>query len=46
MLATYPLEIVHIDYLVIENPKTGKDENVLVITDHFTHYSQAIVISS
>ena len=35
ILATYPLELVHMDFLTIENPKTGKDVNVLVITDHF-----------
>ena len=33
ILAMYPL--VHIDFLTFENPKTGKDINVLVITDHF-----------
>ena len=43
ILATYPLELVHIDFLMIENPKTGKDVNVLVITDHFMQYAQAIV---
>ena len=46
VLATCPLELVHIDYIVIENLQMGKDENVLVITDHFTHYSQAMVMDS
>ena len=41
--STYPLELVHIDFLTIENPKTGKDLNVLVITDHFTWYTQVII---
>ena len=30
ILATYPLELVHIDFLMIENPKNRKDVNVLV----------------
>ena len=39
IIATRPLELVHIDYLTIEAPegsKSDKDINVLVITDHFT----------
>ena len=28
---------------MIKNPKNGKDINVLVISDHFTRYAQAIV---
>ena len=42
-----PLELVHIDYLTIEAPKTSrsqKDVNVLIVTDHFTRYAQAFVI--
>ena len=42
----YPLEPVHIDFQTIENPRNEKDVNVLVITDHFTRYVQAIVITS
>ena len=38
--ASYPMELVHMDFLCIE-PCKGKIENVLVITDHFTRYSQA-----
>ena len=33
ILATYPLELVHIDFLMIENSRNGKDMNVLVITN-------------
>ena len=44
--ATYPMELVHVDYLMIEANKGGKDIHILVITDHFTWYEQAIVISS
>ena len=43
---TYPIELVHIDYLTIEVTEGGKDIHILVITDHFTRYAQAIVTSS
>ena len=34
--ATYPMELVHMDYLTIEANEGGKDIHILVITDHFT----------
>ena len=43
--ATYPMELVHMDYLTIEATKGGKDVHVLVITDHFTRYAHSIVTS-
>ena len=43
--ATYPLELVHMDYLTIEATEGGKDIHILVITDHFSRYAQAIVTS-
>ena len=49
VIATRPLELVHIDYLTIEAPtnsKSGKDVNVLIITDHFTRYAQDHITSS
>ena len=42
IMATHPLELVHLDYLCLE-PGKGLEENVLVITDHFTRYTQAYV---
>ena len=42
IMATHPLELVYLDYLCLELGK-GLEENVLVITDHFTRYVQAYV---
>ena len=42
---TYPMELVHMDYMTIEANEGGEDVHILVITDHFTWYAQAIVTS-
>ena len=42
IMATHPLELVHLDYLCLE-PGKGLEENLLVVTDHFTGYAQAYV---
>ena len=45
IMATYPLELIHLDFLSIG----GKDDilkNVLVVTDHFTRYAQCYVTSN
>ena len=44
--ATYHMELVHMDCLTIEANEGGKDIHILVITDHFTRYAQAIITSS
>ena len=33
--ATYPMELVHMDYLTIEATEGGKDVHIVVITYHF-----------
>ena len=42
IMATHPLELVHINYLCLE-PGKVKEENILVVTDHFTCYAQVYV---
>ena len=40
--ADAPMELVHIDYLTTEHRKTGNDVNILIITDHYSRFPQAI----
>ena len=40
IISTQPMEPVCIDFLSLERSKGGR-ENILVITDHFTRYTQA-----
>ena len=39
IVATHPLEFVHLDYMCLELGK-GLEENVLVVTAHFTQYTK------
>ena len=43
--ATYPMELVHMDFLTIEATKGGRDVHILVITDYFTRYAQPTITS-
>ena len=40
--ATHPLQIIHLDCLMIKVTKGGKDVHVLVITDYFMWYMQTL----
>ena len=44
--AINPLQLVHLDYLMIKSTEDGKDVHVLIITDLFMRYAQALVTSS
>ena len=46
--ATYPLQLVHMDFLQIGSKRAdkGKPIYVLVITDHFTRYGQAYMTTN
>ena len=49
IVAMHPWELIHIDFLTIEAPKnakSAKDINILIITDHFTWYAQALITTS
>ena len=41
-MATHPLGLVYLNYLCLE-PGKGLYENILLVTDHFTRYTQAYV---
>ena len=44
ILVSYPLELVHLDFLTIGgNAEDNSNDNMLIVTDHFTKYSQAYV---
>ena len=45
IVAIHPLQLVHPDYLCLE-PGKGKEENILVVTDHFIHYAQVYITQS
>ena len=43
--ANHLLQLVHLDYLTIEVTEGGKDVHMLIITDHFMRYAQALITS-
>ena len=43
METSYPMELVHMDFLTIGKPNTDKMITILNVTDHFTKYAQAYV---
>ena len=44
--STYSLQLVHLDYLMIKATEGGKHICMLIITDHFMRYAQALITSS
>ena len=46
--ADAPMELVHMDYLTIEHGRTGQDVDlsILIITDHYSRFAQAVKTSS
>ena len=40
---SYPMELVHMDFLTIGKPNIDKMINILIIIDHLTKYAQAYV---
>ncbi|MCG8622444.1 MAG: DDE-type integrase/transposase/recombinase, partial [Proteobacteria bacterium] len=45
LTATYPLELIHLDFLTIGG-KGDVLKNILVVTDHFTRYAQCFITSN
>ena len=44
ILVSYPLELIHLDFLTLGGKADdNRSVNILVITDHFTKYTQAYV---
>ena len=44
IICTHPLKLIHLDSLTIGKEGSDKNVNILVITDHFTRYSQAFIM--
>ena len=43
--ASYPLELIHLDFLMTGTRNDGnKNVSVLIVTDHFTRYAAAYVM--
>ena len=40
------MELIHLDYLTIEHGRTGQDVNILIITDHYSRFAQAVKTSN
>ena len=44
--ADVPMELVHMNYLTFEHVRTGQDVKILIITDHFSRFAQAVKTSN
>ena len=44
ILVSYPLELVHLEFLTLGGKADGnRDVNILIVTDHFMKYAQAYI---
>ena len=43
IFCTYPVELVHIDFLTIGCPESDQQVNLMIVTDHFTRYAQVYI---
>ena len=45
IFCTCPIELVHLDFLTVGWAESAKQVNLMIVTDHFTRYTQAYVVT-
>ena len=43
IFCTYPMELVHTDFLTTGHLESDRQVNLMIVTDHFTRYAQAYI---
>ena len=43
IFCTYLMELMHVDFFTIGQPESGKQVNLMIVTDHFTRYAQVYI---